>query len=155
MGGVRTYPTPRPMAASKLRLRAVFSVAESNPFFLGGGTPTQWFGFFLPSRHFHVSSLGFGRFINVFWSDVGVTRTEIGMLSLAQMVASFLGQLRLGSKAMRPSSIWLRMFFPLFFFHENLSLRFFFPGEPKANGGSRKEVFSCWLSAIWFLSFLA
>ncbi|CAJ1447062.1 unnamed protein product [Effrenium voratum] len=40
-----------------------------------------------------VSLDGFGRFINVFWSDVGVTRTEIGMLSLAQMVASFLGQL--------------------------------------------------------------
>ncbi|CAK8987651.1 unnamed protein product [Durusdinium trenchii] len=35
----------------------------------------------------------FGRFINVFWSDVGVTRAEIGALSLATMIASFIGQL--------------------------------------------------------------
>ncbi|CAE7423874.1 cscB [Symbiodinium natans] len=35
----------------------------------------------------------FGRFINVFWSDIGVTRAEIGALSLAIMVASFVGQL--------------------------------------------------------------
>ncbi|CAE7833669.1 cscB [Symbiodinium sp. CCMP2592] len=33
----------------------------------------------------------FGRFINVFWSDIGVTRAEIGALSLATMVASFIG----------------------------------------------------------------
>ena len=37
------------------------------------------------------NSPGFGRFINVFWSDIGVTRAEIGALSLATMVASFIG----------------------------------------------------------------
>ena len=35
----------------------------------------------------------YGRFINVFWSDIGVTRAEIGALSLATMIASFIGQL--------------------------------------------------------------
>ena len=35
----------------------------------------------------------FGRFINVFWSDINVSRAEIGALSLATMIASFLGQL--------------------------------------------------------------
>lgn len=35
----------------------------------------------------------YGRFINVFWSDIGVTRAEVGALSLATMIASFIGQL--------------------------------------------------------------
>lgn len=35
----------------------------------------------------------FGRFINVFWSDIGVTRTEVGILSLSNLVAAFIGQL--------------------------------------------------------------
>lgn len=35
----------------------------------------------------------FGRFINVFWSDIGVTRTEVGILSLSNLVVAFIGQL--------------------------------------------------------------